>query len=93
MYGTVARTRVRPENRDALRTVLAAQAYDQVEGFRHSYVLWEDGTDVMWLVAVFADRESYERNASDPAQHARYLEYRALMEEEPAWHDGPIESL
>jgi hypothetical protein len=56
-------------------------------------VLWEDGTDVMWLVAVFADRESYERNASDPAQHARYLEYRALMEEEPAWHDGPIESL
>ncbi|GIU97980.1 MAG: hypothetical protein KatS3mg013_1783 [Actinomycetota bacterium] len=63
--------------------MLAAQAYDQVEGFRHSYVLWEDGTDVMWLVAVFADRESYERNASDPAQHARYLEYRALMEEEP----------
>jgi hypothetical protein len=45
----------------------------------------------MWLFVAFEDRESYERNAEDPAQHERYLEYRALMEEDPEWHDGMIE--
>ena len=37
------------------------------------------------------DREAYERNADDPAQHERYVEYRALLEDEPEWHDGEVE--
>ena len=41
---------------------------------------------------VFEDREAYERNADAPAQHERYVQYRALMEEEPEWHDGVIET-
>jgi hypothetical protein len=40
---------------------------------------------------VFEDRGSYEKNADDPKQHERYLEYRDLLEEEPEWHDGEIE--
>ena len=91
MYGTVARTRVKPENRKKLREVMQRQSYDQVAGFVTSYMLFEDGGDEAWMFAVFSDREAYRRNADDPAQHERYLEYRALLEEEPEWHDGEVE--
>ena len=92
MYGTVARARVKPENREKLREVFERQQMQTtIPGFVNSYVLFENESDTMWLVAVFADRESYDRNADDPAQHERYVEYRALMEEDPEWHDGTIE--
>jgi len=41
--------------------------------------------------AGFEDRATYDKNADDPAQHQRYREYRALMEDDPEWHDGEIE--
>ena len=91
MYGTVARTRVKPENREKLRATLAAQDAAAVPGYVTAYLLYENDSDVAWMFAVFEDRASYERNADDPAQNERYLEYRALMEQEPEWHDGEIE--
>ena len=91
MYGTVARIRVKPENREAFRKVTEGQGYDEVAGFVTSYVLFENDGDTAWLFAIFTDHEAYERNADDPAQHERYLEYRALLEDEPEWHDGEIE--
>jgi len=91
MYGTVARTRVKPENREALTKITARQKYDEVPGFVTSYVLHENDSDISWLVAIFDDRASYERNADDPAQNERYEEFRALMEADPEWHDGEIE--
>jgi hypothetical protein len=40
------------------------------------------------MAVWFEDRASYRKNAEDPSQHERYLEYRALMEDEPEWSDG-----
>jgi quinol monooxygenase YgiN len=91
MYGTVARTRVKPENREKLREVLAAQDAAAVAGYVTAYLLWENDSDVAWMFAVFDDRASYDKNADDPAQNERYVAYRALMEEDPQWHDGEIE--
>jgi quinol monooxygenase YgiN len=91
MYGTVARTRVKPENRAKLREVVARQMETPVPGYVTSYVLHENDSDVSWLFAIFDDRASYDKNADDPAQHERYVEYRALMEDDPEWHDGEIE--
>ncbi len=91
MYGTVARTRVKPENRNKLREVIQRQGNDQISGFVAGYVLWENEVDGAWIIAVFDDRASYDKNADDPGQHQRYLEYRALLEDEPEWHDGEIE--
>jgi len=91
MYGTVARIHVKPENREPLRAVMQRQRYDEVAGFVTSYVLYEGESDIAWLFAVFNDRAAYERNAGDPAQHERYEEYRALLEDDPEWHDGEIE--
>ena len=91
MYGTIARTRVKPENREQLIKVFESQGYEaKVPGYVTSYVLWENDGDTAWLFAAFEDRASYDKNADDPAQHERYLAYRALMEDEPEWHDGEI---
>lgn len=90
MYGTVARTRVKAGNRDKLREVFERQTSGNTPGLVKGYVLYENDGDTAWMFAVFADRASYDKNADDPSQHERYVEYRALMEEEPEWHDGEI---
>ncbi len=92
MYGTVAKTRVKPENREKLREVFERQGQTSVPGYVKAYTLWENDSDVSWLFVVFEDRASYDRNADDPAQNERYLEFRALMEDDPEWHDGEIET-
>ena len=94
MYGTVARTRVKPENREALRKVFERQDADgSPAGFVTAYTLFENDSDAAWLFAVFEDRASYDANADDPRQNDRYVEYRALMEDDPEWHDGEIEGM
>ncbi len=93
MYGTVARSRVKPENREALAKVFSAQSAEPIPGYVTAYTLFENDSDVVWLFAVFEDRASYDANADDPKQNEMYLEYRALMEEEPEWHDGLIETM
>jgi hypothetical protein len=90
MFGTIGHARFKPENRSALEQVLQAQELDASSGFLHGYVLYPEGKDEVYMIAVFTDRESYYRNADDPAQHERYLEYRALLEEDPTWTDGEI---
>ena len=90
MYGTVAKTRVKPENREKLSEVVARHTVTTVPGYLAAYTLFENDSDTAWLFAVFEDRDSYDRNADDPAQNERYVEYRALMEADPEWHDGEI---
>jgi len=90
MYGTVARTRVKPENRDKLTESVARHSGTTIPGYVGGYMLYENDSDTAWLFAIFEDRASYDRNADDPAQHERYVEYRALMEDEPEWHDGEV---
>ncbi len=83
---------VKQENRAKLSEILEKQSYISVPGYVNGYVLYENDSDTAWIFAVFEDRASYDKNADDPAQHERYLEYRALLEDEPEWHDGEITS-
>ena len=92
MYGTVAKMRVKAENVDAVRKVMAAQMEAaKPAGYIRSYVLSENDSDTQWLFVMFEDKASYMANADDPAQNERYMEFRALMEADPEWHDGTIE--
>ncbi len=95
MYGTVARTHVKPENRAKLGEVMEHQRPSStvVSGYVGGYVLYENDSDTGWLFAIFEDKASYDKNADDPAQDKRYMEVRALMEDDPEWHDGEIVSL
>jgi hypothetical protein len=42
------------------------------------------------MVVAFDSEESYRANAESPLQHAHYAAYRALLEDEPRWHDGAL---
>jgi quinol monooxygenase YgiN len=90
MFGTVARAKIKPENRKAFEEVMSKQmAEAPMEGFVAGYTVWpEKVDDEVMLVAVFQDRESYMRNADDPEQDARFREMRALLESDPEWMDG-----
>ena len=91
MFGTIARAKIKPETRSAFEEVIRKQMYSDhnVEGFVAGYTVRPDKIDdEVWLVAIFRDRESYMKNADDPAQDARYREFRALLESDPEWTDG-----
>jgi quinol monooxygenase YgiN len=92
MYGTVARMRVKPENRSKLEAVFKDQDRS-IKGHMGTYVLMENDSENVWILAVFEDRGTYDANADDPAQHEQYERYRALLEEEPEWHDGEIRQM
>ncbi|MCI0636913.1 MAG: hypothetical protein L0206_23810 [Actinobacteria bacterium] len=42
------------------------------------------------LAVAFRDKESYFKNADDPAQDDAYRKMVALLEEPPTWDDGEI---
>ena len=91
MFGTVAKMQVQPGKQDELRSTMQSQMTDPVPGYVKSYVLMEDGSDTLWLTVLFEDKDSYMKNADDPAQHERYVAMRALLAADPEWHDGTIE--
>jgi hypothetical protein len=44
----------------------------------------------LYMAVVFEDKDSYMKNAGDPAQHERFLKMMEALESEPEWHDGEI---
>lgn len=93
MYGTVAKFKVKPGQEQKLKEVMVKQASAGMEmkGFIGELVYKLDRNPNEYLIAVvFEDRDSYQANANDPAQHRRYLEYRELLETDPEWNDGEI---
>lgn len=92
MYGTVARMKIKKENLEKMREVMSPQNRE-IPGYRASYVLVPDNwKDEVWLLAVFDDKETYLANADSPEQNEEYVRYRALLEADPEWIDGQIES-
>jgi hypothetical protein len=63
----------------------------QPKGMVAAYLLDEDSSDNMWVLAVFEDEQTYRDNANDPAQDAEYRKFRELLEADPEWHDGSID--
>ncbi len=91
MYGTVARMKLKAGQEDAMLALLKEFEGLNVPGFVGEYMYRADsGSNEYWMVAVFQDRESYVKNAESEQMHQFYLRYRALLEEEPEWHDGEI---
>jgi quinol monooxygenase YgiN len=93
MFGTIARAKIKPENRMSFEEVMRTQmSAAPIDGFVAGYTVWpEKVDDEVMLVAIFRDRESYMRNADDPAQDARFREMRALLESDPEWMDGEFQ--
>lgn len=90
MYGTIARIRIKP-GREAELERLSREENAEVSGilFQHVYRMDTDPQE-FYLVVGFESKEAYRANAESPEQHARYETYRALLEQDPEWHDGEI---
>ncbi|QLQ04731.1 MAG: hypothetical protein HZY76_00550 [Anaerolineae bacterium] len=91
MYGTIARVRIDPTRLDELKAV--GDSMDVAPGQVARYVYQMDADPgVLFLVAVFESKEAYWANAQSPDQNQRYMRFRALLLEDPEWHDGAIVS-
>lgn len=89
MFGTVGRAKIKPENREKLLQHVEQYRSLGIPGYRNTQVMFpENRPDEVVMAVWFDDADSYWKNAEDPAQHERYLEYRALLESEPEWSDG-----
>jgi len=88
MYGTLARMKVSRENMDELRETMTPPDRT-IEGQRATYVVVPDHwKDEVWLLAVFDDKATYDKNAASPEQHEEYKKYRALLDAEPSGSTG-----
>lgn len=89
MYGTIAKTKVKPGAIDELKRTMEGQ--EQGQGAVAVFVYQMDSDpDELYLVAAFDSREAYLANADSPEQHQRYLQMRQWLAADPDWHDGEI---
>jgi quinol monooxygenase YgiN len=90
VYGTIAKMRVKPGKEEELRETMGVEGRD-TPGFVFAHVYrMDDDPQTLMLAVAFDSRESYRANAESPEQNAEYEAYRALLEEDPEWHDGEI---
>lgn len=91
MYGTVARLRIK-QGMEAEWLALGNEMEASSPPGSVTDIVYRSDADpqVYYLAVVFESKEAYLANASSPEQHAQYLRYRALLEEEPEWHDGEV---
>jgi hypothetical protein len=91
MYGTIAKFTLKPGTAEEFGAVAKAQELTPIPGYVGSIVYQADGNpDECWLAVLFEDRESYRKNAEDPAQNDRYQELARFFAADPEWHDGEI---
>lgn len=91
MYGTIARLTVQEGKIDQLIEAMAEYDTVNIPGMVSTHVYRAvDDPNECWVAVVFDSRESYVANAETPEQHARYQKMRALLKDEPEWHDGEL---
>ena len=91
MYGTIARLRVKEGAEAELARLNEEYKSLNVPGYLGEYVYRMDADPrECYLVVLFADKESYHKNAESPEQNQRYEQFRALLDADPEWHDGEI---
>jgi hypothetical protein len=91
-FGSVFKMKPKAGQKQAL-IALFTEGRDPTEmkGFQCAHVF--DCGDEVWGVAVFQDEKTYRDNANDPAQDAEYQQMRALLDADPEWHDGTVETI
>ncbi len=89
MYGTIARIKIDPSKLQELIDLGQRMGTTPGQIARYVYQMDADPGE-MFLVAVFESKEAYWANAQSPEQNQRFMELRAMLLEDPEWHDGDI---
>lgn len=91
MYGTVTRYRITPGAEAQLVELSRELEQRRPPGFVTGFVYRLDsGGDEYVTAAIYSDRESYRRNAADPAQQDWFRRLSELLVGEPQWSDGEV---
>ena len=91
MYGTVAHFRVKSGMEARMQEDMRSYEGISVPGYIDTLVYKMDSdSNEYYMAVVFDSKESYTKNAEDPAQDARYRKMLEYMDGEPEWHDGEI---
>jgi quinol monooxygenase YgiN len=91
MYGTISHWRIREDKQDEFERLMDELSRDRPTGSRALNVYRSDADPrEYWVTGVFETREAYTSNAASPEQGARFQRLRALMENDPEWHDGEV---
>jgi quinol monooxygenase YgiN len=91
MYGTIARVKIDPTKIEELKELGDSMGTAPGQVARYVYQMDSDPGE-LFLVAVFESKEAYWANAQSSEQNERYRQLRALLLEDPQWHDGVIVS-
>jgi quinol monooxygenase YgiN len=91
MYGTIARIKIDLTKSEELKALTDNMGVPTGQVARYVYQMDADPGE-LFLVAVFESKEAYWANAQSPEQHERFTRLRALLLEDPQWHDGAIVS-
>ena len=91
MYGTIAQVKIDPAKIEELKALGDSMGTAPGQVARYVYQMDAD-PGVLFLVAVFESKEAYWANAQSPEQNERFMQLRALLIEDPHWHDGEIVS-
>jgi quinol monooxygenase YgiN len=90
MYGTVAKFQITPGKYNEISAIMDQRA-KEIPGLVFEHVFQTDADpNVIYVVVGFESKEAYQKNAATPEQHQSYLAYRALLDEDPEWHDGTV---
>lgn len=89
MWGTIARLRVKQGAEQFLFTQFhSMRNAERMPGWLFTHLFRSDSDpQEFWMVAMFTDKEAYQRNAESPGQHQVYLLIRSCLEADPEWHD------
>ncbi len=91
MYGTIARLHARPGTQAQLMELGSQESVRRMPGFVSQHVYHSDADpNEYWLAVVFESKEAYVANAASPEQDASYRRLRALLTDDPEWHDGEV---
>ena len=86
MYGSIFNLKVKSGHEDIL--IALFNKYEKPEGMIAWFVMNPDAKADWIGIAVFENKESYVKNAENPAQHERFLEMMQHLDAEPTWTDG-----
>jgi len=89
MYGTIARVKIDPARLPELKALGDSMGTGAGQVARYIYQMDADPGEI-FLVAIFESQDAYWTNANSPEQNERFMQMRALLLEEPQWHDGKI---
>jgi quinol monooxygenase YgiN len=93
MYGTIAHFHIRPGSADDFIQTMDSFGDAVIGGWIADYYFQSDSDpNEFFLVALFADKATYQTNADSAEQHERYLKFRSFLTADPEWHDGVVRS-